>query len=49
MYDAQVLHIPERTQQLDCETSDEAILESLIIVHFDEFVEVHREKLEDAA
>ena len=49
MDDAQVLHVSERTQQLDSESSDEPVLKSLIVVHLYKLVEVYRVQVKDAA
>jgi hypothetical protein len=43
MNDAQLLHVFEATHQLDSEASDQTFLETCIVIHFDEFVEVETE------
>jgi|LauGreDrversion4_2_1035121.scaffolds.fasta_scaffold159791_1 hypothetical protein len=45
MNDAQLLHVLEATHQLDSESSDKTFLETCIVIHLDEFVEVETEQV----
>ena len=49
MNDAQVLEETQSRQELDGEAADQAVLEALVVIHLDEFVEVDGVQVEHNA
>ena len=45
---AEVLHIPQCTQKLNCKSANESILEALVVVHFNELIKVNTVQFKDA-
>lgn len=49
MDDAEVFHVSKSWKQLNGKSSDQAILETLVIIHLDEFIQVNAKQLKDTA
>ena len=49
MDDTQIFHVSKCREQLDCESSDESVLEPLVIVHFDKFIQIDAVEVKNTA